>query len=171
MRPEPMPRTMCLSRRWPSSASAAFARSPGHRFIVGLHEPMLGNLQPELSSMIELIEKHTGSGAGRVGCAVGDLCNRLFITLEARKQLPAATLRELETSVRAINERLLSITFEQLYYVPKVVVVAGGATKIDAIHSVLEWQAMGWSQPIVHDLCTDRETAVRLLALKRNARR
>ena len=63
------------------------------------------------------------------------------------------------------------ITFEQLYLVPKVVVVAGGATKVDAIRSVLEWQAMGWSQPIVHDLCTDRETAIRLLESKRNTRR
>ena len=42
----------------------------GHRFIVGLHEPMLGNLQPELGKMIELIEKipataKTGSLLGR----------------------------------------------------------------------------------------------------------
>jgi hypothetical protein len=34
--------------------------------------------------------------------------------------------------------------------------------------AVLEWQAMGWKQPIVHDLCTDRETATRLLEAKRN---
>jgi DNA-binding transcriptional regulator LsrR (DeoR family) len=73
--------------------------------------------------------------------------------------------------VKAINERLLSITFEQLYLVPKVLVVAGGATKVDAIRSVLEWQAMGWQQPIVHDLCTDRETAIRLLEARRNTRR
>ena len=117
------------------------------------------------------MEQYTGSGAGRVGCAIGDICNRLFITLEARKQLPGEVLKELEGYVVAINERLLSITFEQLYLVPKVVIVAGGATKIDAIHSSLEWQAMGWKQPLVHDLCTDRETAVRLLAMKRNNRR
>jgi DNA-binding transcriptional regulator LsrR (DeoR family) len=73
--------------------------------------------------------------------------------------------------VQAINERLLSISFDQLYLVPKVLVVAGGATKTDAIRSVLEWQAMGWKQPIVHDLCTDRETATRLLESKRNVRR
>jgi len=143
----------------------------GHRFIVGLHEPMLGNLQPELGQMIELIEHISGSGNRIVSCAVGDLCNRLFITLAARKCLPAAKLQELEALVNSINERLLSITFEQLYHVPKVVVVAGGATKIDAIQSVLEWQAMGWKQPIVHDLCTDRETAVRLLEAKRNSTR
>ena len=63
------------------------------------------------------------------------------------------------------------VTFEQLYLVPKVVVIAGGATKFDAIHSVLEWQSMGWKQPIVHDLCTDRETALRLLEAKRTTRR
>jgi DNA-binding transcriptional regulator LsrR (DeoR family) len=143
----------------------------GHRFIVGLHEPMLGNLQPELGGMIELIEKWTGNGTRLVSCAVGDLCNRLFITLEARKQLPPSALAELEAYVKYINERLLSITFEQLYLVPKVVVVAGGATKIDAIRSVLEWQAMGWTQPIVHDLCTDRETAMRLLEAKRHSPR
>lgn len=140
----------------------------GHRFIVGLHEPMLGNLQPELGRMIELIEKYTGNGDPLLSCAVGDLCNRLFTTLEARNQMPADALAELEGYVKSINERLLSITFEQLYLVPKVVVVAGGATKIDAIRSVLEWQAMGWKQPIVHDLCTDRETAMRLLESKRN---
>ena len=61
----------------------------GHRFIVGLHEPMLGNLQPELGKMIELIEKYSGNGKAGISCAVGDLCNRLFITLAARKQLPA----------------------------------------------------------------------------------
>jgi DNA-binding transcriptional regulator LsrR (DeoR family) len=143
----------------------------GHRFIVGLHEPMLGNLQPELGRMIDLIEHISGNGNRIVSCAVGDLCNRLFITLAARKHLPAARLAELESLVKAINERLLSITFEQLYLVPKVVVVAGGATKVDAIQSVLEWQAMGWKQPIVHDLCTDRETAVRLLEAKRNITR
>ena len=142
----------------------------GHRFIVGLHEPMLGNLQPELSKMIELIEKISGNGERQVGCAVGDLCNRLFVTLEARKKLPPATLKELDNYVNTINSRLLSITFEQLYHVPKVVVVAGGATKIDAIRSALEWQAMGWKQPIIHDICTDRETAIRLLEAKRSAR-
>ena len=97
--------------------------------------------------------------------------NRLFVTLAARKQFPPAKLAELEGYVDAINSRLLSITFEQLYHVPKVVVVAGGATKIDAIRTVLEWQAMGWKQPIVHDLCTDRETAVRLLEAKRTGMR
>jgi DNA-binding transcriptional regulator LsrR (DeoR family) len=141
----------------------------GHRFIVGLHEPMLGNLQPELGKMIDLIETYT-NGKDSSLCAVGDLCNRLFVTLAARKQLPAAVLAELEEYVQAINERLLSITFEQLYLVPKVLVVAGGASKIDAIRSVLEWQAMGWDQPIVHDLCTDRETAIRLLEAKRSTR-
>lgn len=141
----------------------------GHRFIVGLHEPMLGNLQPELGKMIDLIEHIVENR--NLSCAVGDVCNRLFITLAARRHLPAATLAELESYVKVINERMLSITFEQLYLVPKVVVVAGGATKIDAIHSVLEWQAMGWQQPIVHDLCTDRETAVRLLEAKRNITR
>ncbi len=143
----------------------------GHRFIVGLHEPMMGNLQPELTNMIDLISKYTGNGTRQFDCAIGDLCNRIFITLAARKYIPAAELKELEGYVKAINDRLLSITFEQLYLVPKVVVVAGGATKIDAIRSVLEWQAMGWKQPIVHDLCTDRETAVRLLESKRNNRR
>jgi DNA-binding transcriptional regulator LsrR (DeoR family) len=143
----------------------------GHRFIVGLHEPMLGNLQPELGRMIDLIEKYTGNGKSGISCAVGDLCNRLFITLAARKLLPSAVLTELESYVKSINERLLSITFEQLYLVPKVVVVAGGASKIDAIRSVLEWQTMGWKQPIVHDLCTDRETAIRLLESRRTGGR
>ncbi len=138
----------------------------GHRFIVGEQEPMMGNLQPELGKMIELLDKYTGSKAP-FSCAVGDLCNRLFITLAARKHLPASALAELEGYVDFINERLLSIHFEQLYMVPKVLIVAGGATKIDAIHSVLEWQAMGWKQPVVHDLCTDRETAIRLLELRR----
>jgi DNA-binding transcriptional regulator LsrR (DeoR family) len=72
---------------------------------------------------------------------------------------------------RIVLGHVLSITFEQLYLVPKVVVVAGGATKIDAIRSVLEWQAMGWTQPIVHDLCTDHETAMRLLEAKRHSPR
>ncbi len=139
----------------------------GHRFIVGLHEPMMANLQPELSGMIELIEKN----ANKVSCAVGDLCNRLFVTLEAKRKLSAGDCRQLEEYVTSINDRLLSITFEQLYLVPKVVVVAGGASKIDAIQSALEWQAMGWKQPIIHDLCTDRETAMRLLDFKRNNRR
>jgi DNA-binding transcriptional regulator LsrR (DeoR family) len=132
---------------------------------------MLGNLQPELGRMIEMVEHIPGNGKDGVSCAVGDLCNRLFITLAARKQLTGTALAELENYVKKINERLLSITFEQLYLVPKVVVVAGGATKVDAIRSVLEWQAMGWKQPIVHDLCTDRETALRLLEAKRTTRR
>ncbi|MBC7529162.1 MAG: hypothetical protein H7308_16625 [Chthonomonadaceae bacterium] len=139
----------------------------GHRFIVGMNEPMMANLQPELSGMNELIEKN----ANKVSCAVGDLCNRLFVTLEAKRKLSASDYKQLEDYVASINERLLSVTFEQLYLVPKVVVVAGGASKIDAIQSALEWQAMGWKQPIIHDLCTDRETALRLLDFKRNTRR
>src|SRR5579871_2405378 len=82
----------------------------GHRFIVGLHEPMLGNLQPELGKMIDLIEQISGNGNRIVSCAVGDLCNRLFITQAARKYMPPAKLAELEGYVHAINERLLSIT-------------------------------------------------------------
>ncbi|HLV78700.1 MAG TPA: sugar-binding domain-containing protein [Chthonomonadaceae bacterium] len=143
----------------------------GHRFIVGLHEPMLGNLQPELGKMIELIDRLSDNGNRLFSCAVGDLCNRLFVTLAARRHLPAATLRELDNYVEVINARLLSIHFEQLYLVPKVIVVAGGASKVDAIQSVLEWREMGFAQPIVHDLCTDRETALRLLAAKRNSAR
>lgn len=143
----------------------------GHRFIVGLHEPMLANLQPELGEMIELIAQYTSGPKRLFSCAVGDLCNRLFITLEARKFLPEDALKKLEYCVHTINEKLLSITFEQLFLVPKVVVVAGGATKIEAIRSVLEWQSMGWTQPLVHDLCTDRETAIRLLEAKRNTGR
>ncbi|MCX6378524.1 MAG: hypothetical protein NT023_03475 [Armatimonadetes bacterium] len=143
----------------------------GHRFIVGLHEPMLANLHPELQKMIDLIQKYTNGPNRLFSCAVGDLCNRLFVTLDARKHMPAEDLKELEHYVTSINERLLSVTFEQLYMVPKVVVVAGGATKIEAIRSVLEWQQMGWKQPIVHDLCTDKETAVRLLEAKRNSSR
>jgi DNA-binding transcriptional regulator LsrR (DeoR family) len=137
----------------------------GHRFIVGLHEPMLGNLQPELSKMIDLIERL--SATTPFSCAIGDICNRLFITLAAKRHLSNATLTEIESYVEAINDRLLSVKFEQLHLVPKVVVIAGGATKFDAIQSVLEWQSMGWKQPIVHDLCTDRETAVRLLEARR----
>ncbi len=139
----------------------------GHRFIVGEHEPMMSNLQPELGKMIELLDKYTQNGKSAISCAVGDLCNRLFVTLAAQKGLPPAVLAELNEYVQYINERLLSITFEQLYYVPKVLVVAGGASKVDAIHSALEWQAMGWKQPLIHDLCTDKDTAMRLLELRR----
>src|SRR5579871_4942780 len=64
----------------------------GHRFIVGLHEPMLGNLQPELGKMIDLIEHINGSENRLFSCAVGDLCNRLFITLAARRHLPHSKL-------------------------------------------------------------------------------
>jgi DNA-binding transcriptional regulator LsrR (DeoR family) len=80
-------------------------------------------------------------------------------------------LKELEYYVSRINDRLLSITFDQLFLVPKVVVVAGGATKVEAIRSVLEWREMGWKQPLVHDLCTDKETALRLLEAKRKSSR
>ncbi len=143
----------------------------GHRFIVGEHEPMMGNIQPELGKMIELLDKYTLGPKSPLSCAVGDLCNRLFVTLAARRHLPPAVLAELEGYVNTINDKLLSITFEQLYLVPKVLVVAGGATKVDAIHSVLDWQAMGWRQPVVHDLCTDRDTAIRLMELRRSGRR
>lgn len=143
----------------------------GHRFIVGHHEPALGNLQPELNGLIELIEKYSGNGNRLVSCPVGDLCNRLFITLAARQAIPKPELEKMQEYISAINSRLLSVTFEQLFNVPKVVVVAGGATKVDAIRSVLEWQAMGWKQPLVHDLCTDKETAERLLESKRNTAR
>ena len=99
-------------------------------------------------------------------CATG--CSSL---LPPGSRCPRRQVAELEEYVNAINARLLSITFEQLYLVPKVVVVAGGASKVDAIRSVLEWQAMGWKQPLVHDLCTDRETALRLLETQRASTR
>lgn len=143
----------------------------GHRFIVGQHEPMMGNLQPELDKMISLLDQYTANGKYGITCAIGDLCNRLFITLSARKNLPASALTELESLVHILNERIVSINFDQLFQIPKVVIVAGGGTKFDATRSVLEWQSMGWKQPIVHDLCTDRETAERLLTSRRSGRR
>lgn len=142
----------------------------GHRFISGMHEPMLSNLQPDLSSMIHVIEESASITPNDFSCPVGDLCNRLYITLAARRKLPASQIEELERCIQAINSRLLSVDFEQFTLIPKVMVVAGGATKVDAIHSLLEWRAMGWRQPLIHDLCTDRETAIRLLDLRRATR-
>ncbi|MDE2208035.1 MAG: hypothetical protein KGK12_15505, partial [Armatimonadetes bacterium] len=137
----------------------------GHRYITGCSEPHLEPVREHMVRLIEIaraIHKHHLD----IGCAVGDICNRLFVTLTAQRTLPERLLAELERCVAEINCRLVSVSFDQLQMIPKVVAVAGGKTKVEAIRSVLEWAKMGWRQPLVHDLVTDSQTASHLIQAK-----
>jgi len=71
--------------------------------------------------------------------AVGDVALRFFDTRGAEVQTP-------------LDERTLGITAEQLRKVPRVVAVAGGAEKHDAIRAAL-------ASGMIDVLITDRETA------------
>jgi DNA-binding transcriptional regulator LsrR (DeoR family) len=55
-----------------------------------------------------------------------------------------------------LDERILGITTEQLHKAPRVVAVAGGPDKVDAIRAALR-------SDIVDVLITDQETAEELL--------
>jgi DNA-binding transcriptional regulator LsrR (DeoR family) len=80
----------------------------------------------------------------RAGRAVGDIALRFF----------DAQGRPVRT---ALDDRILGITTEQLRKVKRVVAVAGGADKVEAI-------AAGLESAIVHVLITDRPTAEALVA-------
>ncbi len=74
--------------------------------------------------------------------AVGDIALRFFDAMGA----PVKT---------ALDERILGITTEQLRRAPRVVAVAGGPGKVDAIHAALK-------ADIVNVLITDQDTAEEL---------
>jgi DNA-binding transcriptional regulator LsrR (DeoR family) len=74
--------------------------------------------------------------------AVGDIALRFF---DAAGKPVQSTL----------DERILGITTEQLHKAPRVVAVAGGPDKVDAIHAALK-------SDIVDVLITDQQTAEEL---------
>jgi DNA-binding transcriptional regulator LsrR (DeoR family) len=76
--------------------------------------------------------------------AVGDICLRFF----DRAGQPVAS---------PFNERVVGMSLDQIRHVPRSVGIAGGASKLDAIHAALEGR-------LVNVLITDRFTAERLVA-------
>lgn len=76
--------------------------------------------------------------------AVGDICLRFF----DRSGLPVES---------PFNERVIGMNLDQIRQVPRSVGIAGGASKLDAIHAALEGK-------LVNVLITDRFTAERLVA-------
>jgi len=75
--------------------------------------------------------------------AVGDIALRFF-------DAKGAPVRS------SLDERILGITAEQLHKAPRVVAVAGGPDKADAIHAALKSE-------IVDVLITDQQTAEELV--------
>jgi DNA-binding transcriptional regulator LsrR (DeoR family) len=76
--------------------------------------------------------------------AVGDICLRFFDAAGARV-------------ASRFDDRVISLTLEQLRRVPRAVGVAGGADKVEAIRGALEGR-------LINVLITDRFTSERLLA-------
>jgi DNA-binding transcriptional regulator LsrR (DeoR family) len=83
--------------------------------------------------------------------AVGDICLRFFDA--AGRPVPTT-----------LNDRVISIDFEQLRKIPRVVGIAGGRRKTAAIRGALEGR-------LVNVLITDRHTAERLLQHNRRSPR
>lgn len=92
-------------------------------------------------------------------CPVGDVYNRLYwvppppgvaIDLDFEK-----TIRR---KIDEIDARMLSVTLDMFRKIPKVIAVAGGPFKTDAIFALLTFE-----EPLVHELVTDRITAEILL--------
>jgi DNA-binding transcriptional regulator LsrR (DeoR family) len=126
----------------------------GHRFL-NLKGYELQPIKPYLSKLIKFIKMAKY-------CPVGDIGYRLFYIEPPNKNfsLPDNIVKKLKQTINLLNDRIICINEEQLHMITKVLVVGGGPLKVNAI-----WQVLNSIQPnpLVQELCTDEETAKKLI--------
>lgn len=122
-----------------------------------------------VESIKPILDKLKGAGEKLRGVLgyfpIGDVCNRLFYMEPEQPGLLNDEYRRLVTEVKqmieSLNERILTVEFDQLKNVDLVVVIAGGNYKKHAIRHVLADPAM---EGIIDALITDDKTAEYLLS-------
>jgi DNA-binding transcriptional regulator LsrR (DeoR family) len=138
-------RRVMLTDRYVQQATSLFKSVSLGLVGIGAVEP--SKLLASSGNVFSPRELKTLSARG----AVGDICLRFFDA--AGRPVPTT-----------LNDRVISIDFEQLRKIPRVVGIAGGRRKTAAIRGALEGR-------LVNVLITDRHTAERLLQHNRRSPR
>jgi DNA-binding transcriptional regulator LsrR (DeoR family) len=122
-----------------------------------LDAPAIVPVREPLEKLLDLI--------GPECCLVGDLVGRLFfVPPPPGVHIEGDVEDTVKDLIEEINDRLLCITPDQLRKVNKVIVAAGGPFKVDALFTLLSMP-----NAITHELCTDEQTAQKLLARKESS--
>jgi DNA-binding transcriptional regulator LsrR (DeoR family) len=143
-----------------------------HRFChQGDHLDALAVLEPKLKELRKAIKPSEKRGY----YPVGDICNTLFFVEPAldEQALDEDTKNQIKSLLKAINQMVISASFDQLGMIRKkgnLVAVAGGPVKFDAISSLVARKDATHRRThhldadvSVDVLCTDANTADRLL--------
>jgi DNA-binding transcriptional regulator LsrR (DeoR family) len=95
---------------------------------------------------------------------VCDICNKLYFMEHAAQRLSADAVRAIKELIHEINSRTVAVTRDDLLQVRKIIAIAGGEAKIEAIWGVLNASQAQEDDgpPPIHELYTDTETAHRL---------
>ncbi|MBI2190557.1 MAG: hypothetical protein HYU36_01065 [Planctomycetes bacterium] len=137
----------------------------GHRVA-----DLLRDTPPETQAYLRTATKELREVLARISrlswpfCPVGDVANRLFPILPMPAEVEALTRAHLQSyefflsKIAALNERVISVQWRHLRQIPHVVVVAGGPHKLHAL-----WTLLVAPKPFVTEVCTDAESARRLL--------
>jgi DNA-binding transcriptional regulator LsrR (DeoR family) len=147
--------------------------APGHRFFDAVKKdqvpPPLHAIETELRFLVDWSENVIAETAPVAYSPVGDICNRLFL-VPPPPGVPKAVKdwKHAKLNVDRINRRMLSVEWEQLLEVPKVVLLAGSEIKAPAILDVLTRKPPRLK---VRSLCTDSVTAEFLITLQKSAKR
>lgn len=131
-------------------------KSDYHRFLhLGLELDAVQILLQELLDIMNTLDY----------CPVGDIGYRLFaITapqdMRMNKKGKSKIDNKITELIGELNKRIISINEDQLRMVGRVIAIAGGPAKVDAIYEVLR---KAEPKPLLHQLCTDRYTADKLI--------
>ena len=140
---------------------------PGHRFfdavVRGVQGDVLDPILAQLKKLVALSSDVRKQDGLAEYCPVADICNRLFfLPPPAPHQLAKGVQQKIEALITAVNARLLTASEEQMSSVERLVLVAGGTSKAQAIATLLDN-----AQLHVRIVCTDAVTARAMLGPSR----
>jgi DNA-binding transcriptional regulator LsrR (DeoR family) len=145
--------------------------SDGHRFVAEAHgqgpnQPVRPSLHPIAEQLRELVGMCVEVERRWKGyCPVGDICNRLFwIPPPPDCTVDDADRSSIQQLVESINDRLVTISRDQLKTIRNIVLVAASLKKARAVLQLLKDLNVN-DDPLVRVIATDRLTAVELLEM------
>jgi DNA-binding transcriptional regulator LsrR (DeoR family) len=93
---------------------------------------------------------------------VGDFGGQLFfVSPPTGDPIPPEAEKEIRELIAEINARTLSVTWDQLRQINKVIIAAGGLLEVEALYTLLN------DPGLIHELCTDEMTAMMLVERKK----
>jgi len=128
-----------------------------HRFLdEKVLEYELAPIRDRLAKLREIIEG--------TGCEIGDIGYKLFLIERPGGERLSESQREgIERLIDEINNQIMAPTLRQLRMIARVVAIAGGKHKYNAIWTALTHPRL---RGIIKELCTDRDTARFLVGRK-----